>query len=66
MKLTTREQGMLDGNDGRARQKAMDLLVRYAQALGAERFVATDNIAGVPGSSNPFLEKYYHQHGGGG
>ena len=66
MKLTAREQGMLDGKDGKARQKAMDLLVRYAQALGAERFVATDNIAGVPGSSNPFLQNYYHQHGGGG
>ena len=66
MKLTTREQSMLDGNDGKARQKAMELLVRYAEALGAERFVATDNVAGVPGSTNSFLQKYYHPHGGSG
>ena len=40
---------MLDGREGKARQKAMDLLVRYAEALGAERFVDTNNVAGVPG-----------------
>ena len=57
---------MLDGKDGKARQKAMELLVRYADALGAERFVATDNIAGVPGSTNAFLQKYYQDKGGGG
>src|SRR5665213_2095439 len=66
MKLTDQEQAMLNGHDGKARQKAMQLLVRYGEALGAERLVATDNIAGVPGSSNPFLQKYYRQHGGGG
>ena len=65
MKLTAHEQSMLDGKDGKARQKAMELLVRYADALGAERFVATDNIAGVPGSTNAFLQKYYQQKGGG-
>ena len=27
----------------------MELLVRYAEALGAERFVDTNNVAGVPG-----------------
>jgi predicted aconitase len=62
MKLTGEEQSMLDGKDGKARQKAMELLVRYGEALGAERLVATDNIAGVPGSSNPFLQKYYGHH----
>ena len=40
---------MLDGRHGKARQKAMELLVRYAEALGAERFVDTNNVAGVPG-----------------
>ena len=50
---------MLDGRDGKARQKAMELLVRYAEALGAERFVDTCNVAGVPGSANPFLQRYY-------
>ena len=57
--LTDAEKAMLDGHDGKARQKAMDLLVRYAQALGAERFVDTRNVAGVPGSASPFLQQYY-------
>jgi len=50
---------MLDGEQGRACQKAMELLVRYADALGAERFVRTTNIAGVPGSTNPILTGHY-------
>lgn len=59
MHLTDSEKRMLDGRDGKARQKAMELLVRYADALGAERFVDTRNVAGVPGSANPFLQNYY-------
>jgi predicted aconitase len=59
LKLTDSEKSMLDGRDGKARQKAMELLVRYAEALGAERFVDTRNVAGVPGSANPFLQRYY-------
>jgi predicted aconitase len=62
MKLTGDEQAMLDGKRGRAPQKAMELLVRYAEALGAERFVDTNNVAGVPGSSTLFLRNYYQQH----
>ena len=57
--LTDGEKAMLDGRNGKARQKAMELLVRYAEALGAERFVDTRNVAGVPGSANPFLQRYY-------
>ncbi len=63
MKLTDDERAMLDGERGKACQKAMELLVRYGEALGAERFVATDNVAGVPGSSTPFLENYYRDAG---
>jgi predicted aconitase len=59
MQLTDTERAMLDGNAGKAQQKAMELLVRYAQALGAERFVETNNVAGVPGSYTPFLFNYY-------
>ena len=59
MQLTRDEQEMLDGRKGKATQKAMELLVRYAEALGAERFVDTRNVAGVPGSANPFLQNYY-------
>src|SRR5690348_8278591 len=65
MRLTDQEKAMLDGSAGPARQKAMDLLVRYAEALGAERFVDVSNIAGVPGSSTLFLQEYYKQNGGG-
>ena len=54
---------MLDGRMGKATQKAMELLVRYAEALGAERFVDTRNVAGVPGSANPFLQNYYKDKG---
>src|SRR5690349_2459116 len=65
MRLTDQEKVMLEGADGPARQKAMDLLVRYGEALGAERFVDVSNIAGVPGSSTLFLQNYYREHGGG-
>ncbi len=64
MHLTRSEKAMLDGAEGPAKQKAMDLLVRYAEALGAERFVDTDNVAGVPGSSNLFLHDYYRERRG--
>ena len=39
MRLTNSEKAMLDGSEGRAVQKAMELLVRYGEALGAERLV---------------------------
>jgi len=64
MRLTGPEQAMLDGAEGPARQRAMDLLVRYGDALGAERFVDTTNIAGVPGSSTLALRNYYQRNGG--
>ena len=64
MILTDAEKAMLEGADGAAKQKAMDLLVRYADALGAERFVDTSNVAGVPGSSSLFLHNYYKDRGG--
>ena len=65
VKLTDAEKSLLDGKDGKAKQKAMELLVKYAEALGAERFVETNNIAGVPGSSSIFLKNYYKDFNGG-
>jgi predicted aconitase len=59
MKLTDSERAMLDGGQGKARQKAMDLLVRYGEALGAEHFVNVTNVAGVPGYYNPVILSYY-------
>ncbi|MBO9518712.1 MAG: aconitase X catalytic domain-containing protein [Porphyrobacter sp.] len=64
VKLTDDERAMLDGRDGAAVQKAMDLLVRYAEALGAEDFVYTNNVAGVPGSSPQWVKEYYAADGG--
>ncbi len=65
MQLTDDERALLDGRGGKAKQKAMELLVRYAEALGAERFVATTNVAGVPGQGSVFLANYYKASGGG-
>lgn len=62
--LTAQEQAMLGGEQGAAVQKAMELLVRYAEALDADRFVETNNVAGVPGSSTPFVKNYYAADGG--
>ena len=66
MTLTDDERAMLDGARGTATRKAMELLVRYAEALGADRFVDTNNVAGVPGSANPFLQNYYKGRDAGG
>ena len=62
--LSDAERAMLDGERGPAVQKAMDLLVRYAEALGAEDFVETNNVAGVPGSSPKWVKEYYAADGG--
>ena len=66
MILANDEKALLDGAGGVAKQKAMELLLRYAQALGAERFVDTKNVAGVPGSSTLFLQKYFEENAGDG
>ena len=42
--LAQDEKEMLDGKRGRARQRSMEILVQYADALGAEKFVNTDNV----------------------
>ena len=49
MKLTDDEKSMLDGNEGKAVEKAMELLVNYGEALGAERFVDTNNVTLLSG-----------------
>lgn len=59
MFLQDDEKAMLDGKMGPAPQKAMDLLCRYAKALGAERFVDVHNVlGGYMGASVPLLKKY--------
>src|SRR6185503_8259457 len=64
MKLAPDEQAMLDGRDGRAVAKAMDLLVRYGEALGAERLVDTNNVCGTVGATMPFRRDWAQNHGG--
>jgi predicted aconitase len=61
MRLTDAEQAMLDGQAGRARQKAMDLLVRYGEALGAERLIGVTNVAGTWSAATPNLQKFAAQ-----
>ncbi|MCI5075100.1 aconitase X catalytic domain-containing protein [Oricola sp.] len=53
MRLTDAEQAMFDGSKGAAVARAMDLLVRYGEALGAERLVETRNVAGAFNASTP-------------
>jgi predicted aconitase len=57
MQLTDAEKATLDGREGRAKAKAMELLVRYGEALGAERLVETNNVAGTWAVS-PFMKDY--------
>ncbi|MFP4891573.1 aconitase X [Paraburkholderia sp. EG304] len=64
MQLNDDERAMLDGRDGAAVQRAMDLLVRYGEALGAPRLVDTNNVCGTVGATMPFLRDYAAKHGG--
>ncbi|WP_027810872.1 aconitase X [Burkholderia cenocepacia] len=64
MQLNDDERAMLDGRDGAAVQRAMDLLVRYGEALGAARLVDTNNVCGTVGATMPFLRDYAARHGG--
>src|SRR5687768_203873 len=64
MKLTPDEQAMRDGRDGEAVALAMDLLVRYGEALDAERLVDTNNVAGTVSASTPFMRDFALQKGG--
>lgn len=50
MRLSADEQEMLAGKQGPARRVAMDLLVRYAEALGAEEFIDTNNVTLIAGT----------------
>ncbi|MDR8052502.1 aconitase X catalytic domain-containing protein [Burkholderia cenocepacia] len=64
MQLNDDERAMLDGRDGAAVQRAMDLLVRYGDALGASCLVDTNNVCGTVGATMPFLRDYAAKHGG--
>jgi predicted aconitase len=57
MKLADEEKAILEGGEGVARQKAMELLVRYGEALGAERLIETNNVCLSIGGRPSFMEK---------
>ncbi len=46
MYLTDQEKAMLDGVEGPGYQRAMEMNVRYAEALGAEKFVDIVSVGG--------------------
>jgi predicted aconitase len=62
MHLTDFERAMRDGVHGEAKARAMDLLVRYGEALGAERLVETTNVAGAFNASTPSI-RHLAEHG---
>ncbi|UUX97075.1 aconitase X catalytic domain-containing protein [Aquabacterium sp. J223] len=64
MRLNPDEQAMLDGRDGPAVQRAMDLLMRYGQALGAERLVDTNNVCGTVAATTPYMRDFAARKGG--
>jgi len=64
MRLADDERAMLDGEAGPARQRAMDLLVRYGEALGAERLVDTNNVCATVGATTPFVRDWAAERGG--
>jgi hypothetical protein len=53
VKLTGEEKGMRDGAEGAAVAAAMDLLVRYGEALDAERLCDVRNVAGTMTQPSP-------------
>lgn len=64
MQLSPDERAMLDGRDGQAVQQAMDLLVRYGSALGAEKLVETNNVVASVSATTPFMRDFATKNGG--
>jgi predicted aconitase len=58
MQLKDDEKAMLDGKEGPTVQKAMEMLVRYGEALGAECFVDTANVGGYMITDRQSMKKY--------
>jgi predicted aconitase len=61
--LADDEKAMLDGVDGPAVAAAMDLLVRYGAALGAERLCDTRNVAGTSTQPSPVKAQLVREGG---
>lgn len=63
MRLTDDEKAMRDGVEGPAVAAAMDLLVRYGEALGAERLCDTRNVAGTMTQPSPVKARLVREGG---
>ena len=64
MRLTDAEKAMRDGEGGEAVAAAMDLLIRYGEALGAESLVETHNVTGTVTATTPFMRDFALEKGG--
>ncbi len=64
MKLSDADKAMRDGRDGAAVARAMDLLIRYGEALGAEDLVSTHNVCGTVTATTPFMRDFAMAKGG--
>ncbi|MFD4193484.1 aconitase X [Amycolatopsis thermoflava] len=63
MILTDEEKAMRDGAEGAAVAAAMDLLIRYGDALGAQRLCDTRNVAGTSTQPSPLKAKLVAEGG---
>ncbi|RVV97021.1 DUF521 domain-containing protein [Mesobaculum littorinae] len=57
MRLTDAEKAMRDGEGGPAVARAMDLLIRYGEALDAPYLIETRNVAGAFNASTPSVRE---------
>ncbi len=63
MRLTGEEKGMRDGAEGAAVAAAMDLLIRYGEALGAERLCDIRNVASSMTQPSPVKARLVREGG---
>ncbi|NLU75348.1 DUF521 domain-containing protein [Streptomyces sp. HNM0575] len=63
MLLTDSDKAMLDGAEGPATAAAMDLLVRYGQALDAEKLCDVRNVAGTMTQPSPVKAQLVREGG---
>jgi predicted aconitase len=63
MKLSDEDQAMRDGAEGPAVAAAMDLLIRYGEALDAERLCDVRNVAGTMTQPSPVKARLVEEVG---
>ncbi len=63
VKLADNEKAMADGAEGPAVAAAMDLLIRYGEALGAEHLCSIRNVAGTMTQPSPVKARLVREGG---